>query len=361
MGKKKRKSNKISANGTMRPKPLAPPPEMRSRKRARKVTTLFHALTRKVHEAKREGNDAVVADTERQIAEMGGREEYQRASRLSTSYHSTSRWVLSVLTRRAWLPLGIPLMNEKISTHQVKDEDCDSKDAKDKRMRRTVKLLEIGAINTELLDAASKYERLLGGKTVGAHRSNTLHASKYNDKRSHDKIEPPLSVRAIDINSMDERIEERDFLQIIPDQSHDVVVCSMVLNCVPNPIDRGKMLRLIYQQLCPGGLCFLTIPKLCINQSKYMEGSQDFEALLVNGVGFELLEKKESPKVAFWVLGRHLDSLDSNVSLQQIARTTDSKHVKSKFKMKTWERLELVNKGKSFRNEFGVILSKEYD
>ncbi|KAL7445805.1 hypothetical protein ACHAXM_011376, partial [Skeletonema potamos] len=37
------------------------------------------------------------------ISEIGGREEYQRASQLNTSLFSTSKWVLGVLGRWGWL------------------------------------------------------------------------------------------------------------------------------------------------------------------------------------------------------------------------------------------------------------------
>ena len=62
-------------------------------------------------------------------------EEYQRASQLSTSHHSTSKWVLGVLARLGWL-YGIPL-----------GEDSDANNRKHKLPRRNMRLLEVGAIN----------------------------------------------------------------------------------------------------------------------------------------------------------------------------------------------------------------------
>lgn len=203
---------------------------MKSRKKARQITTLFHKLTRERDSALAQNNVAEVKRLERQLEEMGGREEYQRASQLSTSFHSTSKWVLGGLARFGWLH-GIPLANEgeqKVGKGQKK------------RLRPT-RLLEVGAINTELLDSAEQMEELhaQGG-------GNATTKRKYN-----------LSVRAIDIHSMGERIEEQDFLTmpfVSSDlaERYDVIVCSMVLNCVTSPMDRGKMLAKLHHQLRPG-------------------------------------------------------------------------------------------------------------
>ena len=90
------------------------------------------------------------------------------------------------------------------------------------------------------------------------------------------------------------------------EQYYDVVVNSMVINCVTAPSDRGLMLLRCYKLLRPGGLCFLTLPKLCLNQSKYITRAL-FEDILTKGIGFELSkDAKDSPKIAFFVLRRPL-------------------------------------------------------
>ncbi len=45
---------------------------------------------------------------------------------------------------------------------------------------------------------------------------------------------------------------------------YDVIVVSMVINCVPTPQDRGRMLVMLKQMLEPGGLLFLTLPVSCL-------------------------------------------------------------------------------------------------
>jgi 25S rRNA (adenine2142-N1)-methyltransferase len=172
-------------------------------------------------------------------------------------------------------------------------------------------LLEVGAINTELLNAAS-------------------------DR---------LCVRAIDLHSMHEGIEEVDFLTLPPRhkdpiQRYDAVVCSMVINCVPTPEQRGTMLARLFHQLCPGGLCFLTLPKLCLTQSPYMT-QERFQNLLLSGVGFDLEETKESPKVSFFILRRPLNT--------SIKESLDSQ----------WTVSQRIYHGKKYRNKFAVVLTQD--
>jgi 25S rRNA (adenine2142-N1)-methyltransferase len=95
-------------------------------------------------------------------------------------------------------------------------------------------VLEIGAINTQLLDAKS------------------------------------VNVRAIDIHSIHPgRIEELDFMIMDqPSVPYDVLVLSMVLNCVPDATGRGAMLRKLRQSLRPGGLLFFVIPLTCLQVKK---------------------------------------------------------------------------------------------
>ena len=66
-------------------------------------------------------------------------------------------------------------------------------------------------------------------------------------------------VRAIDIKAQHPRIEQVDFFDITPKGNFDVVVASMVLNCVSSPLERGSMLALTRKHLTPGGHLFLMI------------------------------------------------------------------------------------------------------
>lgn len=293
------------------PKPIGPPP-MRSRKRARKVTTLFHKLTKLRDEALQKQDRKRVQELELQIDDMGGFDEYQRASQLNTRFHSTSKWVLKVLIDRGVLHSTSDSPNQRPTTDEYKLDDQHVKHTSTiqlmQQRNRSLRFLEIGAINTELVEASKKY--------------------------------PSIHVRAIDLHSSHPDIEEVDFLTMPIDAlGYYVIVCSMVLNYVSSPTDRGHMLRLMYQQLRPRGYCFLTLPKLCLDQSPYIT-KELFDAMLVNEVGFVVEEMKETPKIYFWVLQRPVSPGKTGVNevIRSLTRT------------------QLTKNGQKFRNSFQVIL-----
>ena len=132
--------------------PLVPPP-IASRRVARRVTSEFHRLAQ---DAARAPTAAARAAAERVLEARRGR--YQEASALSTALHSTSRWVLRVLRRRGVLGAAANA--------------------------RPPALLEVGAVNTQLLEARG------------------------------------LAVRAIDVRSSMQRIERVDFFDLRPQGSY---------------------------------------------------------------------------------------------------------------------------------------------
>lgn len=314
--------------------PLIPPTtQMKSRKRARQVTTLFHKYTREKDMAIQRGAPkAIIQEWEDKLQAMGGRTIYQQASQLSTSFHSTSKWVLGHLQRSGWL-YGIPIVEVE---RQEKDCDIEMKKKSGKPPRRDTKLLEVGAINTELLDAAE--------------RTDNNNQKKYR-----------LSVRAIDLHSMyPGRIEEADFnvLPLPPNlkttnkqneeylvDRYDVIVCSMVLNCVTTPEERGEMLTRLYDFLRPGGQIFLTIPKLCLTQSPHIDQDSFQHLLGATGVGLKVVETKESPKVSFFICER--------------PEGTDNKNNVETIFDRKWTTLKKIHHGKKYRNQFAVTLNKD--
>jgi len=339
--------------------PLAPPPhvsQMKSRKRARQVTTLFHKYTRERDFAieKYGVESQEVQDINEKIKAMGGREAYQQASQLSTSFHSTSKWVLGCLQRNGWL-YGIPTTAVATCTTTVSEKKNETQDhttpippqqkRKHKTERRETRLLEVGAINTELLDASDRTVEMSNNHDDGKTTNTTPNAEEGQHQKKY-----RLDVRAIDLHSMHPgRIEEADFLKLpfssSTSQLYDVIVCSMVLNCVTTPKDRGEMLARLFHFLRPGGFLFLTIPKLCLTQSPYINRGEFLRLLGKTGVGFQVEETKESPKVAFCRCMR--PELD-----------TDRSSASTGFDNK-WTQLKRMYKGKKYRNQFAVILNKE--
>jgi 25S rRNA (adenine2142-N1)-methyltransferase len=264
------------------------PPNHPSRKQARRITTMFHKYTRQLDAARASGDQEKAEIVEQNIVEMGGRPAYQRASQVSTSYFSTSKkWVLGVLGRNGWL-------------HGIKVKD-DVTAGERKKPRRVTRLLEVGAINTDLVvDATQKY--------------------------------PLLSVRAIDLNSMHPAIEEADFLQLSLEASYDVLVCSMVLNCVTTASERGKMMLRLSCFLEKDGILFLTIPKSCLTLASYM--SKEMFQEILEDCGFEVTDANETPKISFF-------------QCKKVANPSDN--IVSKWNMAT-----PLFRGKKYRNDFAV-------
>jgi 25S rRNA (adenine2142-N1)-methyltransferase len=337
-----------------RPIPLAPP-QMKSRKKARKVTSIFHKLTQQLDQARKNNDKEAVDRIEKEIEKMGGRQEYQRASQLSTKYHSTSKWVLKILGQKGWTN-GMVTENGTDADADVDadvDADADTNDTeKDPRKRlRPTYILEIGAINTELIDA-SKKTKLVWRKSEQNESSQTKRrACDYRNVPVHN-----IKVKAIDLHSSHPDIEEVDFLKMAVENetqgTFDVIVCSMVLNCVTTAEDRGTMLSLMYKQLRPGGLCFLTIPRLCINQSKYIN-RKVYEEILTNALGFMIEEKKETPKVAFWILKR-----PSEQQQQQQQQQLGIRKDVTEWNIQKWETASILHPGPKYRNNFAVTLKR---
>ena len=75
-----------------------------------------------------------------------------------------------------------------------------------------------------------------------------------------------LVTRAIDLKSSHPLIEELDFFDVSPGK-YDVVVCSLVLNAVPDPRGRGFMLQKLAGHLRPSGLLFVVLPRACLERS----------------------------------------------------------------------------------------------
>jgi 25S rRNA (adenine2142-N1)-methyltransferase len=328
---------------------------MKSRKKARQVTTLFHKLTKQRDDAMARNDTHQVQLLDRQIEEMGGRAEYQRASVLSTSFHSTSKWVLGQLAQNGWL-YGI---REEVEKEEEKDDDDNNDDGDDEQNqkqkkkkrprdlpRRTTRILEVGAINTELLDAAV---------SASAESSSS---SSFNPKNKRSKRNN-IHVRAIDIHSMVKgRIEEYDFLELPyidedPSKRYDCIVCSMVINCVTMPEKRGEMLARLYHHLRPGGLCYLTLPKFCLIKSAFLTAELFKEMLGRSGVGFHIEATKCSPRVSFFVLRRPL------MNDRPLDREGHSSSPSAVHKMDPkWTKLIVRNKGPKFPNQFSVVLDK---
>jgi 2-polyprenyl-3-methyl-5-hydroxy-6-metoxy-1,4-benzoquinol methylase len=327
---------------------------IKSRRRARQVTTMFHKYTRQRDLAQQKGDTVIVHECNEKLQQMGGRISYQQASQLSTKYHSISKtWVLGHLARNGWL-YGIKSVDTNCSTGTTSNMT-----AKEQRQipRRTTRILEVGAINTDLLDAAAAAAAAVT-TTTNEVVTHDIEASSSSLCKQKKKIYN-IHVRSIDLHAMDARIEEADFLELPYlhptdiTQRYDVIVCSMVLNCVTTPQDRGKMLCRLYHHLRPGGLCFLTIPKFCLTKSAFVTPTL-FQQLLTQtksrsggGVGFAIESTKDTPRISYFLLKRPQDVNGTNETRIKILNPQ-------------WTRQVIRNKGKKFPNQFSVVLQPQY-
>lgn len=95
---------------------------------------------------------------------------------------------------------------------------------------------------------------------------------------------PWLKVRAIDLRPCLPSIEQADFLSLQPAAAFDVVVCAMVLNCVPTAAQRGSMLLKMRRHLQESGHAFIVLPLRCLNNSPYMTAVHFGQALAAVGL-----------------------------------------------------------------------------
>jgi len=82
----------------------------------------------------------------------------------------------------------------------------------------------------------------------------------------------------------------------------DVVVCAMVINCVPDARARAELLVRCRDHLAPGGLLYLSLPSRCLDVSTHVTRAA-FETLLT-ALGFTLRDAKLTPKITLYALQR---------------------------------------------------------
>jgi 25S rRNA (adenine2142-N1)-methyltransferase len=269
--KKKRKKKRKAAT-------LAPPP-IKSRKVARVVTSKFHEIT---HELERLENSPTklkhveklrVQELKQELDNLGGRQRYQDASKISTRHNRTVKYVCSVLTSLQLRP---------------------------RKKEKKLKVLEIvssfSAPQT-LFDHSSNTRFFIFYKLKGAINTHLLDVTF-------------MDTTAIDLNSCNHRIQQIDFLDLKPSSAYDVVVSSMVINCVPTKEQRLKMLMNIFKHLKVNGHLFIILPLLCIRKSAFQNCNKF--VLLLNDIGFKLKHSKTSPKLAFFCFEKKIVEVDVN-------------------------------------------------
>jgi len=113
-----------------------------------------------------------------------------------------------------------------------------------------------------------------------------------------------ITTTPIDLRSRHPSIIEQDFLAMDVDEHAerwDVISLSLVVNFVPEPKERGRMLVLAHGFLRPSGLLFLALPSPCVENSRYM--SFEHLELIMSTIGFTEVKRKwrQGGKMAYWL------------------------------------------------------------
>lgn len=108
----------------------------------------------------------------------------------------------------------------------------------------------------------------------------------------------------IDLESSQPGIQKQDFMQRpLPDDQNskfDLISCSLVLNFVPTPLQRGQMCSRFQHFLKPNGYLFVVLPLPCINHSRYM--NKDYFMQLMEYLGYSMIKYYEAKKLSYILL-----------------------------------------------------------
>ncbi|KAJ4488360.1 nucleolus protein [Lentinula aciculospora] len=274
-------------------------------KSSRAVIRGFHVLLKQQAQLQKVIVDDIskkteLADIEREIEELGGLESYQRMSAIG---QGTDRGGGS----------------EKILIRWLKDKELHKPEKK-------LRLLEVGALKPD----------------------------NYADCSSWIKATP------IDLNSQHPSIMEQDFLLLDHKQNRenwDIISLSLVLNFVPEPLNRGefsslsflaviviscsydtgRMLRLSYDFLVGGGHLFVALPLSCLSNSRYL--NFDFFSDLMEILGFSERQRhwRKGGKMVYYLFQKRVDARMESIT------------VPDRFSKKT-----ILRQGN--RNNFSIIL-----
>jgi 25S rRNA (adenine2142-N1)-methyltransferase len=139
-----------------------------------------------------------------------------------------------------------------------------------------------------------------------------------------------IQFRSIDLNSQHPKIEKRDFFSLkVREDEFDVILNSMVLNCVAEPEDRGEMLLRMAKMLRKEtGVLFITIPRRCVENNPFC--STDIFNETLRACGLSIVLTKMSPKIAFWVCEKKAKNV-ANAAPKPIRRDKKTNNKNSYF------------------------------
>lgn len=228
-------------------------------------------------------NQERIKQIHEELEKLGGIEAYQTASlngEVAGGGFDSSSWVLK--------ELGFFFAN--LSQEQVLSKSKPSKMTNSVPSSiKQLKLLDVGAI----------VHRYPQDKVLATFQSNKLTQKTV------------LDVTSIDLNnSNDKRVKQIDFFDFaeqylsttpVPSSSpsssspcFDCIVLSLVINFVPDPRQRGEMLRKCFDLLLPSpyGLLFIVLPAACVDNARYMDS--ELLNVILKACQFKILSQSKS-------------------------------------------------------------------
>lgn len=160
----------------------------------------------------------------------------------------------------------------------------------------------LGKLIEWLMDPKSPYKRILGPYSKALEIGCLSPYNKISVCGIFDQV------TRIDLNSQDVHIIQQDFMKRpLPkrrDEKFNLISCSLVLNFVPSPKERGDMLRRITHFLVPPNSntvssLFLVLPLPCIENSRYCD-KKHLESIMLS-LGFLPTRFYSSKKLAYWL------------------------------------------------------------
>ncbi|KAH7321564.1 putative methyltransferase-domain-containing protein [Rhexocercosporidium sp. MPI-PUGE-AT-0058] len=253
----KKKTTKLKSLSRGRP-PTVKPQRSISSKATRTLIRTHHTLEKQKAKALANGDDAKAAVIAKQIELQGGIESYQRAS---LTGQTNERGGDSSKILMEWLEPVVPLLNDLVTKGQP------------------AQMLEVGALSV----------------------SNACSRSRL------------FEMERIDLNSQAEGIRQQDFmdrpLPLDDKEQFDIISLSLVLNYVPDPVGRGKMLlrTLKFLKTTPASedlatylpSLFLVLPAPCVSNSRYLDEAK-LESIM-KSLGYVEVKKKLSNKLVYYL------------------------------------------------------------
>ncbi|XP_078001389.1 uncharacterized protein LOC144453909 [Glandiceps talaboti] len=215
----------------------------KNRQKSKSLITKLHMVNKELEKIKSDARLTAEAKQEKgeslqkQIEQLGGLETYQQVSKLGEYHHgntNTSKWIL-----------------QKLQDYNVKLTEG------------TLDLLDVGALDLNY------------------------------------KKQKWLKTTAIDLNPQRKEIQQADFLQYQESCSelYDILVLSLVVNFVGDPVKRGEMLKKATALLKVQGYLFVVLPLACLENSRYL--SEGLFKEMLNSLGFHTICTHDSRKLTY--------------------------------------------------------------